>query len=180
MDKKLVYALMLVFNIAAMFVITSAPVHALITHGTTSSWDRGDMYQFNYAWAGWNTSTGNINTLATNGWCYAYMNSAAVQADADVDSITVTIWWSTSTCYSPGFYATGYWECRLYVNGNYKGLQTTDSISGSNGYVQLTFSAPGTQEYDYLDIDLKAFASCTDPEQMAERCALITYIGFTT
>ena len=186
MNKKMSLVLFAVFNIIAMFILIVPPVHAYqYYHGYTQRWDRGGRYFMGWAWASYDTSIGYIGAGATadggDDYAWAYMNSANVDAVADVDSIRVYVCWDGSTKITfPWSYGT--WECRLYVNGYFKGIQYSDSIQGGSeeewGYVYFDFSAPNTKEGDELDIDLKAYVSASTG--YAVRGAFFTCVLFTT
>jgi len=157
MNKKITFAAFAVLAIMATSIISSVPVQAYTYHGSVSSWDRGGHYEWvnrgltDYVY---NTATGYIYVVA-EGWCHqdAYLNSAHVDASADVSDVTVKVYWNNGYKYVGDWVNQARLECKLYVNGNYVGTGVS-SFPASTGVESFNFDAE-IDEYDDLDVDIK-------------------------
>jgi hypothetical protein len=174
MNKKQILPLLAVFSFVALSMFAALPVYAYEAyHGATTSWDRGDWGAAGGS-ASYDTSTGELAASST-GW--AYMNSANVQAQADVDSISVIIWWTDADKYSFG--GSYSFECKLYVNDEYQGIQYADYSTWNDDYQQFTFNGLDVDDGDSLDVDVKFEAAALSP-WVAWIEADFSYVGFYT
>jgi len=148
------------------------PACAYTYHGYTSSWDRGGGYQTDYATSYNEPSTGTLIAYAYGGYAEAYLNSASVEAIANVNSIVVTVWYGINSLYLITGSLT--FEVRLYSNGIYQGTQSIPGLPVDN-YAQFTFTGLNIQSGDDLDVDVKFIASGN-----CEMAADLTFVGFVT
>ena len=178
MNKKTCLAIFIAFNVVAMTIITSVPVHAYTYHGYTSSWDRGDDYAFGgLSSADHDTGTGFLDMQAVSGSAWAYLNSAHVDAIADVSSITVTAFWENGYKYK--YFGAYSFECRLYVNGEFQEIKYASFDNWNDGYEQFTFTGLDVDTNDDLDVDIK-FVGVSGPGYSAYLSATFLYIAFVT
>lgn len=142
----------------ATSVPKSVPVHAYTPHGSTTNWDYDGMYGYIRT-----NSTGIVDADSDTGHLYIYLagnahqevwlNSAYVEAQANVDHITVNVYWNN------GYKALGPYvnqarlECRLYVNSVYVGTQIS-SFPAADNNESFNFVADANTGDD-LDVDVK-------------------------
>jgi len=175
--RKRIFLPVVAIFLAIALVLPAA--QALITHGYTSSWDRGGKTDNPPdAESSYDTSTGQLSADSTkDAYAEAYLNSAQVDAAYNVNSITVTVWYTNGNWWVAGGYAN--MDVKLYVNGVYKGVHTETWISGS-GYVQFTCIGY-VQAGSDLDVDIVFRADSESPYGgTAHISATITYVAFTT
>ena len=156
------------------------PVKAYTYHGYTTSWDRGDYYYEGYYAYSWYDTTYGLLGADTHGlydYAWAYMNSGEVTAVADVDHVTVTLWWTYGSKYKTGWSILKF-DVKLYVNGYYRGIESADFLTWDDGYQQFTFNNEIIETGDNLDIDVIFEASAEGYQ--AEIETNFSYIGFAT
>lgn len=182
MNKKIPFAAILLFNVVAIALLNIMPVHAYTYHGATTSWDRGDKYATpwpGFADANYNTATGELMAGAGQGYAWAMMNSAHVDAVADVDHVTVVMYWTDGSC--GAIYGSYEYYCKLYVNGFYQGIQYADYSTWENEYQMFNFTGLDINDGDDLDIDVMFIAGAGGmPNAWAWIEADFSYVGFVT
>ena len=164
MNKKITFAMFAVFAIMATSILTSVPVYASTPHGSTSSWDRGDVNLWAQCpemgdtaeGAAW-VSTGYM-LAHTYGTAHAdaYLNFGSVTAAANVNYVEVTVSWTSGYKYTFGSVNQARLECKLYVNGNYRGTEIS-SFPAASGEEDFGFSTSINTD-DALDVDIKLVA----------------------
>ena len=70
-------------------------------------------------------------------------------------------------------------ECRLYVNGQFQGIQEASFNTWNNGLEQFTFTGLDVDTNDDLDVDIWFWAIASTPG-VASISAKMTYVAFTT
>lgn len=158
MKKRIVLSV-----VAALFAIALVilPASAYVNHGTSVAWDRGGVNETQPY------SNGEYIPNAGSGYLFAgtqpgyyadaYLNSVKVDAAANVNSVTVTVQYSSysSYCYGVGSYIR--FETKLYVNGAYQGVQSYSYLP--SGSAQFTFTGLNVHTGDDLDVDI-VFKAC--------------------
>jgi hypothetical protein len=177
MKRKIFFAMIAIFSIMSALFVLVLPVRAYTYHGATTSWDRGGKSAPYPNTASYDTSTGEMGACATNGAAWAYMNSANVNAVADVSTINVITWYTDHDCYNWG--GTIKFEVKLYVNGVYKGVKSITTYLSDNGYEVFTFTGLNVHNGDSLDIDAVFTVAALSP-YVAWYTADFSYIAFYT
>jgi hypothetical protein len=155
MNKKLALALFAIVAALSTQMITAVPVHAYTYHGATSSWERSGHYEWgSITYYGIDLPSGSMwITCEGTALQDTYINTHHVDAMADVQTVTVYVYWQGgSQCIGWGC-QQNVLECKLYVNGNYVATGTS-GFPYSQGWERFDF-AVDVDAGDDLDVDIK-------------------------
>jgi hypothetical protein len=156
--KNLILGLFAVFALITTALLPATSVSAYSYHGLTYDWDRDGHSTINHrgtVFADSSNSTGYLETTG-DGWVYAdaYLNSAHVDAVADVDHVTVWVYWDDGYKDINGVVNKARLECKLYINGEYQALGIS-SYPASLGYAEFAYTSLDIDTGDDLDVDIK-------------------------
>jgi len=156
MNKRLALAMFAIVAVLSSQMITAVPVHAYTYHGATSSWERWGHYEWgSIAYYDIDIPLNGNMGITCEGTALQdlYINTNHVDATADVQTVTVYVYWQN------GYQCIGYGccqnvlECKLYVNGNYIDTETS-SFPYNQGWERFDFDAD-VDSGDDLDVDIK-------------------------
>lgn len=185
--QKMMIAVFAALTVLSTSALSFSPVRAYTYHGITSDWDYGGQWGWsnsgynNYLW---NTDNGLIYAL-TVGWGHqdTYLNSGPVDAIANVDDVTVQVYWSNGAIDVDAPIISAELECKLYINGGLAGTQSKYFPNiYSVGYTAFDFDAD-IDTGDDLDVDLKFIAEAGNsgyPYGEVELTAYFSNVAFIT
>jgi hypothetical protein len=188
LNRKILLSCLLIFNIAAIPLLSAIPVHAYTYHGAQSRpFERGGHGGSNWYLSDDVPGTGYLlaacgkDDYGYGSSAWAYLNSYSVKVDDEeysYDNVRVYVWWvyGHNEVHWVGDSTT--FQCKLYVNGYYQDTKV-GVLTNGNGSTYFDFDVTVYVDND-LDVDLVLLSSSSSSGYFADIHGNFTYVAFTS